>query len=244
MGQKVNPTSFRTGYIKDWKSKWFSNKNFGEYLEQDYKLRKLIHKRLKDAAISKVDIERSPRGITFSIFTPRPGIIIGRGGAGVDELKEILMKEVEKLFGKRLDVKVNIEEVKDPLANAAVIARGIAEQLEKRIPFRRAIKQSLDRSKDSMGVKGIKVMVSGRLNGAEMSRREWVAEGNIPLHTLRADIDFARDEAYTTYGVIGIKVWVYRGQIFKGSDSKEIKPEEKKTSKEAESRKPGSKNKK
>ena len=221
MGQKVNPTSFRLGYTKNWSSKWFSKKNFSEYLEQDYKLRKLITEKLRDAAISKVEIERSPRGVVFSIFTPRPGIIIGRGGAGVEELREMLSREVEKLFEKKLEVKVNIEEVKEPLGNAAVIARGIAEQLEKRVPFRRVIKQSIDRSKDSVGVKGIKIMVSGRLNGAEMSRTEQVFDGNIPLHTLRADIDFAKDEAYTTYGIVGIKVWVYKGQVFKDTQKKQ-----------------------
>ncbi len=215
MGQKVNPISMRLGYVQGWKSKWFSRRNFRTYLEQDFRLRKIISKKLKEAAVAKIEIERSPRGILFSIHTPRPGIIIGKGGAGVEDLKKELAQETEKLSGKKLEIKVNIEEVKDPLGNAAVIARGIAEQLEKRVPFKRVLKQAIERSKDSVGVKGIKIMVAGRLNGAEMSRREHLVQGSIPLHTIRANIDFAKDVAQTTYGIIGIKVWVYKGQVFK-----------------------------
>jgi small subunit ribosomal protein S3 len=211
MGHKVSPISFRIGGIRTWDSKWFSGK--GKYRKNfinDLKIRDFVLKRLKNAAVSKVEIERSPRALTLNIYSSRPGIIIGRGGTGVDDLK----KEIKKRTNRSVDVNVNIQEIKHPEGDAAIIAYVIAEQLEKRISFRRVMKQAIDRAMKSPGVRGMKVMVSGRLDGAEMSRKEWLAEGNMPLHTLRADVDHAKAEAYTTYGVIGVKVWVYKGEVF------------------------------
>ncbi len=209
MGQKVSPISFRLGIIKTWSSKWFSDKKkYRKNFLNDVKIEKFILNKLKNAAISRIEIERSPQAIKINIFSSRPGIIIGRGGTGIEELK----KEIEKIVNEKINI--NIQEVKNPEADAAIVGYVMAEQLEKRISFRRVIKQAIDRSMSAAGVKGIKVMVSGRLDGSEMSRREWLAEGSMPLHTLRANIDFATARAYTTYGVIGIKVWIYKGEVF------------------------------
>lgn len=213
MGQKVSPIAFRLGLLYSWPSKWVTNKkNYRLFLEEDIKLRSFIFKILRDAGIARVDIERSANLINVIIFTSRPGIIIGRGGAGVEELK----KKLEKMVSNK-SLKITIEEVRDPEANAQLVAHNIAEALEKRLPFRRVLKQSLERSKQVRGVKGVKIMVAGRLNGASMKRSEWLATGEIPLHNLRADIDFAKDIARTTYGIIGVKVWIYKGEIFEKS---------------------------
>lgn len=210
MGQKVSPTSFRLGFIKSWSSKWFSEKKkYRTNFLNDLKVEKYILKKLKNAAISKVEIERSAQAVKINIYSSRPGIIIGRGGSGIDQLKS----EIEKIINEK--VNINIQEVKNPEGDAAIVAHVMAEQLEKRISFRRVLKQAIDRSMNSPGVKGIRVMVAGRLDGSEMSRREWLSEGSMPLHTLRANIDFAKERAYTTYGVIGIKVWIYKGEVFK-----------------------------
>lgn len=210
MGQKVSPTALRLGLLYSWKSKWVANKkNYRKFLEEDFRLRSYIMEKLKEMGIARVEIERSANLINIVILTSRPGMIIGRGGTGVDNLK----KELAKFTGHK-PFKVTIEEVKNPEANAQLVARTIAEALEKRIPFRRVVKQSLERVKENRGVYGVKIMVAGRLNGATMKRREWVAWGKIPLHNLRADIDFVQDIARTTYGIIGIKVWIYKGEIF------------------------------
>lgn len=221
MGHKVSPTSFRLGILYSWKSRWLaSKKNFRKYLEEDVRLRDFIKQKLISAGVSSVEIERSANLIRIIIHSSRPGIIIGRGGMGVDELKKSLMKMVNNQ-----PLKISIEEVKNPEANAQLVARNVAEALEKRLPFRRIIKQSLDRTKENRGVEGVKIMVAGRLNGASMSRREWVSWGKIPLHNLRADIDFAKDIARTTYGVIGVKIWIYKGEVFekKKEESNESK---------------------
>jgi small subunit ribosomal protein S3 len=208
MGQKVNPRSLRLQLDKNWESKWFAGKDYADFLVQDLKLRKAAEKKLgRRAGVSRIDIERSPNLITVTVHTAKPGVVIGRGGSGAEELKNILVK----IAGA--PVKVSIEEIKKPETNAMLVAENIASQLERRISFRRAMKMAAENAIKS-GAQGAKVTVAGRLNGAEMSRRETVANGSIPLHTLRADIDFAKAEARTTYGVIGVKVWVYNGNKF------------------------------
>lgn len=213
MGHKVNPISFRIGGIQGWKSKWFSEGlKYRKNLIEDYQLRKYIQEKLKAAAVAAVEIERSPGKMTFNIFSSRPGVIIGRGGAGIEDLKRELLKIIQAKGKTNLDV--NIQEVRQPESNAQLVGLMVAEQLEKRIPFRRVVKQTVDRAMQTQGVEGVKIMVAGRLDGSEMSRREWVAEGSVPLHTLRADIDFAKVNAWTKYGILGIKVWIYRGEVF------------------------------
>lgn len=207
MGQKVNPKGFRIGVIKDWEGKWFADKrNFSGLLLEDVKLRKFIKGKLFAAGISKVQIERAANRVKISIHTAKPGIVIGRGGAEVESLR----KALEKLTGKQ--VNVNIVEIKTPEVDAQLVAENIAAQLVKRIAFRRAMKQVVNRSL-KMGAKGIKVACSGRLAGAEIARTEWYSEGKVPLHTLRADIDYGFAEANTTYGKIGVKVWIYKGEV-------------------------------
>jgi small subunit ribosomal protein S3 len=208
MGQKVNPRSMRLQIDKDWQSKWFADKEYADQLVQDIKLRRAAEKKLgRRAGVARIDIERSPNLITFTIYTAKPGVVIGRGGSGAEELKKVL----GKMAGA--PVKVSIEEIKRPETNAKLVAENIAGQLERRISFRRAMKMAAENALKS-GAKGAKIAVGGRLNGAEMGRRESVAQGSIPLHTLRADIDYAHAEARTTYGVIGVKVWVYKGTKF------------------------------
>jgi small subunit ribosomal protein S3 len=208
MGQKVNPISMRLQVNKDWRSKWFAGKKeYAEYLKKDLAARELISKKLGSrAAISKVDIERSPNLVTFTIQTAKAGVVIGRGGSGAAELKD----EIEKLYG--VPVRVNIEEIKRPELQAKLVAENIAHQLERRIAFRRAVKQSAAASMRA-GAKGVRIEVAGRLGGMEMSRREKTVEGSVPLHTLRADIDFGTARAlYPGAGIIGVKVWIYRGE--------------------------------
>ena len=208
MGQKVNPISMRLQVNKDWRSKWFAGKKeYAEYLKMDLAARDLISKKLGSrAAISKVDIERSPNLVTVTIQTAKAGVVIGRGGSGAAELKD----EIEKLYG--VPVRVNIEEIKRPELQAKLVAENIAHQLERRIVFRRAIKQSAAASMRA-GAKGVRIEVAGRLGGMEMSRREKVVEGSVPLHTLRADIDYGAARAlYPGAGIIGVKVWIYRGE--------------------------------
>jgi small subunit ribosomal protein S3 len=208
MGQKVNPRSMRLQVDKDWSSKWFAEKDYATQLINDVKIRRTLDKQLnRRAGVSRVDIERSPNLVTVTIYTAKPGVVIGRGGAGAEELKKLLTKVVGGA------VKVSIEEVKKPETNAKLIAENIAGQLERRIAFRRAMKMAAENAIKS-GALGAKVTVAGRLNGAEMSRRETTANGSIPLHTLRADIDYAQALARTTYGIIGVKVWVYKGTKF------------------------------
>lgn len=207
MGQKVHPTGARLGITTDWSSKWYANsKDFSDYLVEDQKIRKFLKKKLYAAGISEIQIERTAKLVKINILTAKPGIIIGKGGAGVESLKE----EVTKLIGK--DVNLNIVEVKDADLDAQLVAENIAAQLERRISFRRAMKQCMQKSLKA-GAQGIKTSVSGRLGGADMARTEFYKEGNIPLQTLRADIDYGFAEADTTYGKIGVKVWVYKGEI-------------------------------
>ena len=208
MGQKVNPIGFRLSLTKNWTSKWFADhRTYANLLEQDVKLQRYIKKNLKHAGISRVEIERAAQKIRVTIFASRPGIIIGRKGEAADQLKA----ELQKLA--KTDVTVNIKEVKRPEIDAQLISESIATQLERRIAFRRAIKRSLAAAM-RLNIQGCKIKVGGRLNGAEMSRQEWVREGRVPLHTLRADIDYGTAEALTTYGIIGVKVWVYKGEDY------------------------------
>jgi small subunit ribosomal protein S3 len=212
MGHKVNPQGIRIGITSDWKSRWFSKKDFASQLKEDIKIRELIFKRLKNAAVGGVEVERSVGAVRIIIKTARPGIIIGRGGTGVEDIKKTIKDKFFKQ--KKLNLKVEVEEIKNMEENAMVIAQSVAEQLEKRMPFRRVLKTTLERMMENKRINGIKIEISGRLGGADMSRREWSAKGNLPLHTLRADIDFAKVIAMTTFGVIGVKVWVNRGEKF------------------------------
>ncbi len=206
MGQKVHPIGFRLGIIKDWQARWYSDKEFKDLLHEDIRVRRHIMEHLPDAGISRVEIERSANQLTVTIHAAKPGIVIGKAGAKVEELR----KQLEAMTGKK--ARISIQEIRQPELDAILVARSIAEQLEKRVAFRRAMKQAVARAIRA-GAKGIKVQVSGRLGGAEMSRTEWEREGRVPLHTLRADIDYGQAEAHTTYGVIGVKVWVYKGDV-------------------------------
>ncbi|MFH1392461.1 MAG: 30S ribosomal protein S3 [bacterium] len=208
MGQKVNPKAFRLGILNTWSSQWFSKNKYRAFLRQDVELRDYILKNLKQAAIEKVSIERSPNLINIIIHTARPGIIIGRGGEGIESLKRALKKRLKQ------DIRLEVQEIRNPDASAKLVAQSVAEQLEKRISFRRILKQTIDRVSQNKEVQGVKIAVAGRLDGSEMSRREWLSKGKIPLHTLRADVDFDKAEAHTSYGAIGVKVWIYKGEIF------------------------------
>ena len=207
MGQKVNPVGLRLGYIRGWESSWYGGKNFSDKLVEDNKIRKYIDARIQKGSISKVVIERTLKRITLTIHTARPGVVIGKAGAEVDKLRE----ELKKLTGK--DVQINIFEIKRPELDAKLIGETIAQQLKARISYRRAMKQAIQ-SASRVGAEGIKIKLSGRLGGAEMARTEMYKEGRIPLHTLRADIDYAVSEALTVYGIIGIKVWVFKGEVY------------------------------
>ncbi|RYL89894.1 30S ribosomal protein S3 [Sporolactobacillus sp. THM7-4] len=216
MGQKINPIGFRIGIIRDWESKWYADKNYAEYLHEDIKIRKYIENRLKDAAVSSIELERAANRINITIRTAKPGMVIGKGGSEVEELR----KALNNMTGKR--VHVNIFEIKQADLDAKLVAENIARQLESRISWRRAQKQTLQRAMRA-GAKGIKTQVAGRLGGADMARTEDYSEGTVPLHTLRADIDYGTAEADTTYGKIGVKVWIYRGEVLptKGTNNKE-----------------------
>ncbi|MDD3840373.1 MAG: 30S ribosomal protein S3 [Clostridia bacterium] len=207
MGQKVNPHGLRLGIIKDWDAKWYADdKDFADYLLEDNKIRKTLKEKLFHAGISKIEIERAANRVKVNIYTAKPGIVIGKGGSGIEKIK----KDLDKLTDKK--ILINIVEVKSPETDAQLVAENIALQLEKRISFRRAMKQSMSRALRA-GAKGIKTMCSGRLGGAEMARTEGYNEGTIPLQTLRADIDYGFAEANTTYGKIGVKVWIYKGEV-------------------------------
>lgn len=206
MGQKVHPIGMRVGIIRDWDAKWYAEKEYAEFLHEDLKIRKFIASKLADAAVSTVEIERAANRVNISIHTAKPGMVIGKGGSEVENLR----KELNSLTGKR--VHINIVEIKKPDLDAKLVGEGIARQLENRVAFRRAQKQAIQRTIRS-GAKGIKTQVSGRLNGADIARSEGYSEGTVPLHTLRADIDYAWEEADTTYGKLGVKVWIYRGEV-------------------------------
>ncbi|ADQ45845.1 ribosomal protein S3 [Caldicellulosiruptor kronotskyensis 2002] len=208
MGQKVHPKGFRIGIIRDWDSRWFANdKDFQKYVLEDYKIRRHIKEKLYHAGISRIEIERAAKRVKVIIHTAKPGIVIGRAGSGVEALR----KELEKLTGGKT-ISLDIKEIKVPELDAQLVAENIAAQLEKRVSFRKAMKQAMARALRS-GAKGIKTMVSGRLGGADIARTEWYKEGRIPLQTLRADIDYGFAEAHTTYGRIGVKTWIYKGDI-------------------------------
>ena len=206
MGQKVHPIGMRVGIIRDWDAKWYAEKEYAEFLHEDLRIRKFIATKLADAALSTIEIERAANRVNISIHTAKPGMVIGRGGAGIEDIKKAMTRFTDK------QVDVNIAEIKQADMDAILVAENIAGQLERRIGFRRAMKQAVGRTM-RLGAKGIKIMVSGRLGGAEIARSESYREGSIPLHTLRADIDYGTAEAHTTYGCIGIKVWIYKGEV-------------------------------
>ncbi len=216
MGQKVNPVGLRVGVIRDWESKWYAGKDYADLLHEDIKIRDFLKKRLYDAAVPNIEIERAANRINITIHTAKPGMVIGKGGSEVENLRQ----QLTKLTAKK--VHININEIKNPENNAQLVAESIAQQLERRISFRRAMKQAIQRTMRSGG-KGIKTLVSGRLGGAEIARSEGYSEGTVPLHTLRADIDYGTAEAHTTYGRLGVKVWIYRGEVLptKNKDKKE-----------------------
>jgi small subunit ribosomal protein S3 len=207
VGQKVNPIGLRIGVIRDWESKWYADKDFGDLLMEDVKIREFLKNKLKEAAVSKIEIERATNRVSVTIHTAKPGIVIGKGGSEV----EVLRGQLTKLSGGK-KVHINISEIKNPELDAILVAESIAQQLERRVSFRRAMKQAMQRTQRA-GAKGIKTSVSGRLGGAEIARTEGYSEGTVPLHTLRADIDYGTAEAHTTYGRIGVKVWIYRGEV-------------------------------
>jgi small subunit ribosomal protein S3 len=225
MGQKVNPKAIRIGINRTWDSKWFSKGNFSRFLKQDVILRKYIKTKLRDAGVAKIEIERSAEKINIIIYAVRPGVIIGRSGVGIEELKTELQKRIfnksETAIPGKTSLNINIMEVDRPNLNAQVVLDLMINDLEKRIPFRRIMKQAISKVMRA-GAKGVKVIVSGRLNGAEIAREEALFEGMIPLHTLRADIDYARGAAQTIYGKIGVKVWIYKGEVFNKEAGKEL----------------------
>ncbi len=221
MGQKVQPNGIRLGVIRDWRAKWYaSRRDYAQNLEQDLKVRAYLKKRLSNAAISHVSIERPAQNLNLTIHTARPGIVIGKKGEDIDRMR----RDVSRMTG--LPVQLSVEEIRKPELDATLVSESIAQQLEKRIMFRRAMKRAVTNAM-RLGAKGVKVMVSGRLNGAEIARSEWYREGRVPLHTLRADIDYGFTEAYTTYGVIGVKVWIFKGEVFDTAEEVETPAETK-----------------
>jgi len=213
LGQKVHPTGYRLGVIKTWSSKWYADKEYAEFLHEDLKLRKVVKEKLFHAGVSKIDVDRAGNKIKVNIHTARPGIIIGKRGAEVDKLK----KDLEVLTGRQ--VYINIMEIRKPEMDAQLVAENIALQLERRIAFRRAMKKAVT-SALRFGAHGVKVSCGGRLAGAEIARSEWYREGQVPLHTLRADIDYGTAVARTTYGVIGVKVWIYKGEVLEEAQAR------------------------
>jgi small subunit ribosomal protein S3 len=227
MGQKINPIGFRLGVTKDWSSKWYSNsKNFASLLQNDIKVREFLNKKLANAAVSRIVIERPAKNAKITIYSARPGIVIGKKGEDIETLRSSL----QSLMG--IPVQLNIEEIRKPEVDATLIAQSIAQQLEKRVMFRRAMKRAMQNAM-RLGAQGVKIMSSGRLNGIEIARSEWYREGRVPLHTLRADIDYVVARAQTTYGIIGIKVWIFKGERFEepaktvSLDNKEVAEEKK-----------------
>lgn len=213
MGHKVNPKGLRIGITTTWRSRWFGKKDYVQNLKEDIEVRRAIMKKWKKASIADVEIERSSGTMKLIIKTSRPGVLIGRGGTGIEDINKFIKKG---FFAgkKKIEIKVEIQEIKQFEENASLVAQQVAEQLEKRIPYRRILKMMLEQIGKNRNIKGAKIEVAGRLGGAEIARREWLSRGTVPLHTLRADIDFARGTAHTTYGSIGVKVWLYRGEVF------------------------------
>ncbi|WP_319408471.1 30S ribosomal protein S3 [uncultured Desulfosarcina sp.] len=215
MGQKVNPISLRLGIVKTWESRWFAGKKYADYIFEDYQIRKFIKEKLHHAGVAKIEIERSTRRVRLRIFTARPGIVIGKKGSEIEKLKKQLEGRVSQ------EVLIDIQEVRKPEVDAQLVAENVAMQIERRVAFRRAMKRGVS-SAMRFGAQGVKIICSGRLGGAEMARTEWYREGRVPLHTLRADIDYGTTEARTTYGLVGIKVFVFHGEILK-KDQAEIR---------------------
>ena len=213
MGHKVNPIGLRLGITQSWRSKWFSKKDYNANLKQDIEIRLDVFKKWKSAFISEVEIERSQSAINVIIKTARPGVLIGRGGSGVEDIKKYIQDSYFKK-NRNINLRIEIQEVKNFEESAMIVAQNVAEQLEKRTPFRRVMKMMLEQAMKNSAIKGVKIEMSGRLGGAEMSRREWLSKGTLPLHTLRANVDFARATAHTTYGAIGVKAWLYKGDVF------------------------------
>ena len=215
MAHKVHPKIYRTKEINDWESRWFSDKKFANNLEQDFRIREFLLSRLKEAGVDKIVIERFLNKIKVIIATSRPGLIIGRGGKGIDQIKTELIKRIFKGDKEHIpELKIEIQEVRNPWLSAELVAQWVARRLEKRIPYRRVLKQALSKVISYKEVKGARIEVSGRLNGVTIARHEWLQEGKLPRQTLRADIDYAFQQAYCTYGVIGVKVWIYKGEKF------------------------------
>lgn len=214
MGRKVHPVSFRLGIIRDWQSRWYADRGYTDMLHEDIRIRKTVSDRLTGASLASIEIQRSANQLEVTLYTAKPGVVIGKGGQAVDQLR----KDLESMTGKK--VKLNIEEIKQPELNAYLVAESIAEQLNRRVSYKRAMKQSVMRAMRS-GAKGVRVRVSGRLGGSEMARSVWEMEGRVPLHTIRADIDYGQVHAHTTYGRIGVKVWLYKGDVIerRGGDA-------------------------
>jgi len=222
MGQKVHPIGIRLGITKEWSSKWYADaKQYPKYVLQDHLIREFLRKKLKEASVSRIQIDRPAKRANITIHTARPGIVIGKKGEDIENLRV----EAAKVLGMALqDVRLNISEIRKPELDAQLVAEGIAQQLERRVQFRRAMRRAVTNTM-RVGAEGIKVKVSGRLNGAEIARSEWYREGRVPLHTFRADIDYGLAEARTTYGVIGVKVWVFRGEVFDSTETQSESPE-------------------
>ena len=220
MTHRVHPYVFRIGQLRTWKSRWFNRKKFIDNLREDVLIREWLHKKLRQSHVESIEVERSPNTLQLIIKTSRPGILIGRGGEGAEKLKNEIRRyvvKIQKRFGKipeKQELKLTIEEVRFPETHAAIAAQMIVDDIEKRIPFRRVMKQALAKIAASKDLKGVKIALKGRLDGAEMARYEWLKKGRIPLQTFRADVDYAEKTAYTTYGTIGVKVWIYKGDIF------------------------------
>ncbi|MEX1064294.1 MAG: 30S ribosomal protein S3 [Candidatus Paceibacterota bacterium] len=210
MGQKISPTSFRISINKDWKSRWFNIKNYPAFLKEDINIRNFLDKKLKNMSVDRIGLERSPDLLAITIHTARPGLIIGRGGTGIEDLKS----EVAKIVKRKTSIRLDVQEYKNPESSARIMAEQMAEQIEKRIPYRRVLKQSLAKMVANRAVKGAKVALSGRLDGNDIARTEHLEQGSLPLQTLRADIDYAKFTAHTTFGTVGIKVWIYKGLKF------------------------------
>ncbi|MEA3452882.1 MAG: 30S ribosomal protein S3 [Patescibacteria group bacterium] len=215
MSHKVHPKSFRLREMSDWDSRWFSEKQTPRYLEEDFRIREFLIKKFKDAAIEKIEIERSPNRITVIINSSRPGLIIGRGGEQIEELKSYFQKKIlQNTAGEKQVLKIEVKSVKNPWLSAPLVAQWVAQRIERRLPFRRVLKQAISMVDGYKEAKGVRVQISGRLNGVSISRTEWLQKGNLPRQTIRADIDYGFTEAFCSYGTIGVKVWIYKGDRF------------------------------
>jgi small subunit ribosomal protein S3 len=213
MSHKVHPKIYRFKNLKDWQSRWLEKKKFQQYLEEDFIIRQELEKKIRNLSVEKIEIERFPGKIIIIIYSARPGLIIGRGGQGVEELKKQLEKKIFKK-GSKIELKIEIKEVKNPWSSAALTAQWIAQQIEKRVPYKRTLKWALEKTLSLKENKGVRVEVAGRLDGTEIARREWLGRGRLPRQTIRADIDYAEERAFCSYGVVGVKVWIYKGEKF------------------------------